>query len=267
MRIGIFGDAHDHLDNVRHAVNAFNQANCDLVVFAGDFCSPIVIPPLRKLMCRMLACFGDNDANKVALHGGMRIIGEIAEPPCGFETSDGVKILLTHATESVRGMIEGADVIIAAHSHRPAIEHDQDGRLFINPGETSGWTYRKPMIALLDTDPLNARLVPLPEMPPEPAILLPEAEAIWRAGWNVVAEVGGSDKEMHDEVERFLDSQGIENAVEGSKAYAVFVLKNDAKEAIRLLHENAKFFPGEIWVLESVGSTDFVKYNVANDHR
>jgi putative phosphoesterase len=170
MRIGIFGDAHDHVDHVRWAVNAFNQAECDLVVFAGDFCSPIVIPPLRKLKCKMLACFGDNDANKVALHGGMRIIGPIAEPPCGFQTADGVKILLTHEMESVRGLIAGADVIIAAHSHKPAIDRDDEGRLFINPGETSGWTYRKPMIAMLDTNPLNARLVALPEMPPMPVI-------------------------------------------------------------------------------------------------
>ena len=170
MRIGIFGDAHDHVDNVRHAVNVFNRAGCDLVVFAGDFCSPIVVPPLRKLNCRVLACFGDNDANKLALHGGMRIVGQIAEPPCGFRTPDGVNILLSHTMESLRGLTDGADVIIAAHSHKPAIERGESGRLFINPGETSGWTYRCPMVAILETDPLQARLVPLPEMPPIPVI-------------------------------------------------------------------------------------------------
>lgn len=170
MRIGIFADAHDHVDNVRYAVNAFNTAGCDLVVFAGDFCSPIVIPPFRKLNCRMLACFGDNDANKIALQGGMRIKGEIAHPPCGFQTPDGVKILLTHAMESARGMIDGADVIIAAHSHRPSVQRDDEGRLFINPGETSGWTYRKPTVALLETNPVSAHLIGLPQPPPKPEI-------------------------------------------------------------------------------------------------
>ncbi len=170
MRIGIFGDAHDHVDNVRHAVNAFNKAGCDLVVFAGDFCSPIVVPPFRRLNCPVLACFGDNDANKIALQGGMRIIGEIAEPPVGFQTPDGVKILLAHTIESVRGLIDGADVVITAHSHKPAIDRDERGRWFINPGETSGWIYRNPMIALLDTNPLHAKLVPLPEMPPKPVL-------------------------------------------------------------------------------------------------
>ena len=55
-----------------------------------------------------------------------------------------------------------------AHSHRAGIERDAAGRLFVNPGETSGWTYRRPSIALLETSPLDARLVFLPEPPPIP---------------------------------------------------------------------------------------------------
>jgi len=42
--------------------------------------------------------------------------------------------------------------------------------LFINPGETSGWTYRKPTIAILETRPLSAQIVALPELPPVPAV-------------------------------------------------------------------------------------------------
>ncbi|HUG90393.1 MAG TPA: YfcE family phosphodiesterase [Planctomycetaceae bacterium] len=168
MRIGIFADAHDHVDNVRRAVVEFNRAGCELVVFAGDFCSPIVVPPLRKLNCPVLACFGDNDGNRTGIEGGMRIIGEIGEPPFGFQTPDGVRILVTHVPQHVRGLIEGSHVVIHAHSHRAGIERDATGRLLINPGETGGWTYRKPSIALLDTQPLGARLVFLPEPPPIP---------------------------------------------------------------------------------------------------
>ena len=32
MRIGIFADTHDHLDNIRHAVAEFNRLECDHVV-------------------------------------------------------------------------------------------------------------------------------------------------------------------------------------------------------------------------------------------
>ena len=170
MRIGIFADTHDHVDNVRNCVNEFNRAGCELVLFAGDWVSPIVVPPLRKLHCRVLACFGDNDANKVAIEGGLRIIGDVGEPPFCYKTPDGTKILMGHSAEQLRGLVDGCDVAVYAHSHRAGIIRDERGRLFVNPGETSGWTFRKPSIAILETEPLEARLVMLPEMPPVPAI-------------------------------------------------------------------------------------------------
>ena len=60
MKIGIFADTHDHLDNLRAAVAEFNRRECDLVLFAGDLVSTFAIPPLRKLKCRLIASFGDN---------------------------------------------------------------------------------------------------------------------------------------------------------------------------------------------------------------
>jgi hypothetical protein len=166
MRIGIFADAHDHVDNVRLAVRLFNREDCELVLFAGDFVSPIVVPPLRKLCCPVLACFGDSDGNVVGIEGGMRIIGPVGHPPLGLRTPDGTRVLLTHQLEQLRGYAEGAQVIISSHTHRPGVRRDDAGRLFINPGETGGWLFRKPSVAILETDPLEAKIVPLPEMPP-----------------------------------------------------------------------------------------------------
>jgi hypothetical protein len=168
MRIGVFSDSHDHVDNVRLAVNEFNRAECELVIFAGDFVSPIVVPPLRKLHCPVVACFGDNDGNQIGLQGGMRIIGPIAGGPFGVETPDGVRILVAHISEQLRGLIEGTQVVVTGHTHKPSIRTDERGVLFLNPGETSGWTYRKPTIAILETKPLSARIVSLPELPPIP---------------------------------------------------------------------------------------------------
>lgn len=170
MRIGIFADSHDHVDNVCRAVNVFNQQKCELVLFAGDFVSPLVIPPLRRLNCPLVACFGDNDGNRVGIAGGMRIVGDLAEPPVGLRTADGTRILLTHTVDMLRGLDGEFDVAVFAHSHRPDIRYDAQGRLHINPGETSGWTYRKPTVVILETEPLTARLVALPELPPRPAI-------------------------------------------------------------------------------------------------
>ena len=145
-------------------------SSANLVIFAGDFVSPIVVPPLRKLKCPVLACFGDNDGNQIGLQGGMRIVGPVGYPPLGLRTADGVRILVAHISEQVRGMIADAQVVICAHTHKPGIHTDQHGVLFVNPGETSGWTYRKPTIGVLETEPLSARIIPLPEMAPAPQI-------------------------------------------------------------------------------------------------
>ncbi|MDA1013326.1 MAG: metallophosphoesterase [Planctomycetota bacterium] len=166
MKVGIFADSHDHVDNVRRAVARFNREGCELVLFAGDFVSPIVVPPLRKLNCPAIACFGDNDANKVALEGGMRIIGPIGEPPFGVQLADGTRILIAHEIGDLQSSPRSDfDVAIFAHTHRASIKRDEQGRLYINPGETSGWTYRKPTVVLLETSPLDAVLLSLPEMP------------------------------------------------------------------------------------------------------
>jgi uncharacterized protein len=171
MRIGVFADAHDHVDHVRLAVQEFNRAECELVVFAGDFVSPIVVPPLRKLRCPMIACFGDNEGNRIGIEGGMRVVGVVGWPPLGIRTADGTRILLTHQPESLRGAESEYDVLIHAHTHRPYVRRDEAGRLHLNPGETSGWTFRRPSIAILETaPPCEARIVFLPEMPPAPVI-------------------------------------------------------------------------------------------------
>jgi putative phosphoesterase len=171
--IGIFADTHDHLDHIRLAVAKFNALGCDLVVFAGDFVSTFALPPLRKLACPMIASFGDNEGNRIGIRGGMRVIGEIGTPPFGFRADDGTRILVTHQFELVRDVVDGADVVIYAHTHKPNIQRDDSGRLYINPGETSGWTYRHPTIALLDTASRTAEIIELTQMPalndePEP---------------------------------------------------------------------------------------------------
>jgi putative phosphoesterase len=164
MQLGIFADIHDHLDNARAAVDEFNRRGCELVVFAGDFVSTFVVPVLRGLECPLLGCYGDNEGNKLGLNGGLRIVGTVGEPPLGFRTPDGLRVVLTHQFELLRNDFDGCDVVIYGHTHKPKIDRDAAGRLFINPGETSGWTYRKPTIAVLDTMTREAEIVSLPAM-------------------------------------------------------------------------------------------------------
>ncbi|MCA9076960.1 MAG: metallophosphoesterase family protein [Planctomycetaceae bacterium] len=45
------------------------------------------------------------------------------------------------------------------HTHRPRIHRDEDGHLFINLGETGGWSFGRPTVALLETKHMQARLM------------------------------------------------------------------------------------------------------------
>ena len=47
--IGIMSDSHDNLDAIRKAVDAFNEAEVDLVIHAGDMISPFTSKEIKKL--------------------------------------------------------------------------------------------------------------------------------------------------------------------------------------------------------------------------
>lgn len=169
MLVGIFSDTHDHLDNLRRAVAFFNERQCECVLFAGDLVSTFAVPPLRQLKCPMYACFGDNEGNRIGIVGGFRVIGEIREAPADYVLADGTKVVIAHMPSQLAKFQGEFDIAIHGHTHRPLIKTDEQGRLIINPGETSGWTYNKPMVALLDTTTRQAEIVPLDVSTPIPS--------------------------------------------------------------------------------------------------
>jgi hypothetical protein len=162
MRLGVFADSHDHLEHLREAVDVFNEAGCELVIFAGDLVSSIAVPPLRKLRCPLVGCFGDNEGNKPGVLGGMRIVGVLGEPPICLRLPDGLRVVVTHRLADLRGFEGDFDLCIYAHTHRANIRTDRWGRLLVNPGETSGWTSGRPTVALVETADRSARIVELP---------------------------------------------------------------------------------------------------------
>lgn len=161
MRIGVFADTHDHVTNIRLAIAHFNAANVELVLFAGDLVSTICVPPLRKLQAPIVACFGDNEGNKVGLLAGFRLVGRLSEPPVQLTTADGTRIVLAHMKRQLRKVTADYDVAVVGHTHKPRVEQDDLGRLLINPGETSGWSFGRPTIALLDTADRSVKIVDL----------------------------------------------------------------------------------------------------------
>lgn len=172
MKIGIMADIHDNVDNLRHAIALFNAQNCELILLAGDFVSPLVVPSMRKLTGKVVACFGDNDGNQRGIIGGMSIVGTLGHGPFCHQTSDGLRIVMAHQRNELKDQIGETHVAVFAHTHRPSIVKDRHGRLFINPGEVGGWMFRKPTVVILDSATREAELIDLPEM--SPGVFIPE---------------------------------------------------------------------------------------------
>jgi hypothetical protein len=165
MRIGIFADSHDHLQHLRLAVEWFNQAGCACVLFAGDLVSTFAVPPLRKLHCPLVGCFGDNEGNKSGLLAGFTLVGQIGEPPVRYVAADGTRFVIAHMARQLRGYREEFDIAVVAHTHRPSITSDDQGRLILNPGETSGWSFQRPTVLLLETTTRQAEIIELKAAP------------------------------------------------------------------------------------------------------
>ena len=98
----------------------------------------------------------------------MSIIGSMGEPPLGVRLEDGTRVLLTHQKELLAGGLEeGADVVVFSHTHKPLAALDSAKRLWINPGEASGWTYGRATMAFLETTRRAVRIVDIDESPPD----------------------------------------------------------------------------------------------------
>ena len=163
MLVGIFADTHDHLANIRRAVERFNQAGCEVVLFAGDLVSTFAVPPLRRLQCPFVGCFGDNEGNKIGLMSGYASVGQMGEPPMRYTAPDGTRFIICHMKRQLRGQPDDWDVAVFGHTHKPRIQRDELNRLLLNPGEASGWTFGRPTIALLDTTTHRTEILCLEE--------------------------------------------------------------------------------------------------------
>lgn len=158
-------DTHDYLSMVEKALQRFNEENVELVLHAGDYVAPFVIPRFKHLRARLIGVFGNNDGDRELLrkrfseHEGLEIRGNFAE----ISVND-VKIALLHGSEEelLKALINSGsfDVIVYGHTHKAEV-YRKGETLVVNPGEVCGYLSGKATIALLDVERLNAKIVEL----------------------------------------------------------------------------------------------------------
>jgi len=152
-------DSHDNVDAIKKAVSFFNEAQCELVLHAGDIIAPFAARELGHLSCPVKAVFGNCDGEKAGLKKVFVSLGAIEKEPFIF-TYAGRAVLLTHthfANEKHKRSGKYA-VIVYGHTHKPDIRKSND-ILVLNPGETGGWLTGKKTVALLDPVSLEAEIV------------------------------------------------------------------------------------------------------------
>lgn len=165
MRIGILSDTHDCLEMVDAAVKQLNGERVDLVLHAGDYVSPFVIPRLSNLRSPMIGVLGNNDGDphllsvRFAEHDHLSLRGMFTTITAG-----GMAIGLLHGDdrELLQALIvrKAFDAVVHGHTHQAQVR-TLCGTLVVNPGEVCGYLTGRPTIAVLDTGSWNVELLSL----------------------------------------------------------------------------------------------------------
>lgn len=161
MLIGLVSDSHDHLPHIRKAVEIFNERKVQLVLHAGDFCSPFTVPPFEGLA--MKGVFGNNDGDHYLLLQKFDAIGAEHLGTFGDLEVDGKRIALYHGTDApITAALEQCgnyDVVISGHTHKRKNEI-VGNTLCVNPGTAHGFG-EEATIAVLDTDVIEVEFMEL----------------------------------------------------------------------------------------------------------
>jgi len=165
MLIGLISDTHDNLPQIEKAITHLNTAGVQIVLHAGDYCSPFTITKFKALNCRLIGVFGNNDGDQELLKNrfnetqNCKIQGRFTQI-----TVEGYKIALLHGDEPelLLALIysQSFNAVIHGHTHNRNIEQ-RGSTLIINPGELCGYLTGKATLAILDTEKNKAHIIEL----------------------------------------------------------------------------------------------------------
>ncbi len=161
MLIGLISDTHDHVPHIKKAVDHFKSREAELVLHAGDYCSPFTVPHFEGL--NLKGIFGNNDGDKYLLMRKFKSIGAKLEGNFMEVEAGSLQIAVYHGTyPAITDALRKADkyeVVVSGHTHT-AVEEKFGDTLAINPGTAHGFD-EKATVALLDTTTLEVEFVEL----------------------------------------------------------------------------------------------------------
>jgi len=167
MRVGLLADTHDHLPAVRALVAQLAERGAEMLLHAGDFCSPFILETLHEAGLPIVGVFGRNDGDRDGLVAAASrgLATELFVGPHAVVLG-GTRLMLVHDLgEAPARSLEAQDVVVFGCQHRQE-STTRGGALLVCPGEACGWVYGTPGAALLDLDSRNVEFITLDPVEP-----------------------------------------------------------------------------------------------------
>lgn len=185
MKSLICSDIHDHINNLKTALQIAQTSNCDSIICCGDLCSPFIIDIFHKYNnLPVHIIFGNNDGdqfniqNKCIINNKSRdnqsqikIYGQFCiknneQNMAGIP--DDVSLAVHHYPQTATSAFKSGEYNFAfyGHTHIPKLEI-RDGKLLANPGSLMGYVpsgdgeFIKPSCLIVDWNKNNCDLIEL----------------------------------------------------------------------------------------------------------
>jgi len=157
--IGVTGDTHNNLKNIKKICSIFNENRTDLVFHTGDISLPKSLLAFKDLNCPLKVVLGNNDVGekKDLLEASKEFDCEVFEEPLALKIDERIFTILHHPDLINDELITESDVILHGHTHRYRFEEINNTIIF-NPGECAGFLEGKNQVGLIDSK--NEYLVP-----------------------------------------------------------------------------------------------------------
>ncbi len=151
MKIGIFSDTHDNIEDTKKVMSFFKKNNVELILHSGDLTAPFMIEILDSYNIKTHIVFGNIDdrfltTKKSIKSKNITLHGDILELEI-----EGKKFFMNHYPKISFLALESKkyDYIIFGHTHKKYYKKIE-GRTIINPGEILG-RFREKTFVIYDT--------------------------------------------------------------------------------------------------------------------
>jgi hypothetical protein len=140
MRIAVMSDIHDHLEQLRQALQLVQ--GCEALLCCGDLCAPLTLREMaQRFPGPIHVVRGNNDGDMLFLDrvareaGHVTLYGEYGEMELA-----GRRIAFVHYPRLAEGLAATGDYDLVCYGHDHTAHMRWVGKtLLLNPGEIMGW--------------------------------------------------------------------------------------------------------------------------------